>query len=112
MSSFALLHGLEGDGGTLELDDGVPDDEALLGQLVLVVVDRGVPLLLLLLLFLLAVFACKRVLICCKASVPESPTSLLLKSNEVRVEFRCKASANLSAPESPTPLPHKFRLVY
>jgi len=57
MSSFALQHGLEGDGGTLELDDGVPDDEALLGQLVLVVVDRGVPLLLLLLLLLLAVFA-------------------------------------------------------
>jgi len=57
MSSFALLHGLEGDGGTLELDDGVPDDEALLGQLVLVVVDRGEPPLLLLLLLLLAVFA-------------------------------------------------------
>jgi len=29
------------------------------------------------------------------------------KSNEVRVEFRCKASANLAAPKSPTPFSAK-----
>jgi len=30
---------------------------------------------------------------------------VLNKSNEVRVEFRCKASANLAAPKAPTRLP-------